>query len=557
MITTRPTAPASTDTTAATGITAGDTMEGTIRRRRIQIKFFWGNSRTKNMDDNKKRIAKNTLFLYLRTLISTLVGLYTSRVVLNTLGVEDYGVFGLVGGCVAMFTFLNSSMAGATSRFLTFELGRGNFERLRNTFSSAIMVHIFLGVVIALLSETIGMWFLVNKLVIPEGRMFAAQMILHTSVAGMLISMCIVPLGGCIVAHEHFQFYAYIELLNSFLKLGIVYLLTLVPFDKLVFYTFLQLGVTVLIAAINIFYCLRHFPETHFRFVYDRPVLKSLLSFSGWDLFGNMSVTMRDQGMNFIINMFFGVVFNAAASVAITVQGAIMGLSSNIKAAFRPQIIKQFSVGDYTGTVSLLYSSAKLSSLLLAIISVPAFFEMDTIMVWWLKNPPQYASLFCRILLIAAYFSNVMHNLDIGIHATGRMRRMSIFTGFCFLAHLPLLWVSYRMGLPVETNYYIMIVIYWFASGIKASLLRQYIPSFSICKLFSKVYIPVFAVIVITSACLLCLSHLVENQILHFLMVFGVAVAVGCLSSAYIALNAEQRRMVYSYLGQHFLRNKH
>lgn len=508
------------------------------------------------MDDNKKRIAKNTFFLYLRTLLSTLVGLYTSRVVLNTLGVEDYGVYGLVGGCVAMFTFLNASMSGATSRFLTFELGRKDFERLRNTFSSSIMVHLFLGIIIALLSETIGMWFLVNKLVIPEGRMFAAQMILHTSVAGILISMCSVPLGGCVVAHEHFQIYAYLELLNSFLKLGIVYLLKVAPFDKLIFYAFLMLGVTVLITFINIFYCLKNFPETHFRLVYDKPILKSLLSFSGWDLFGNMSVTARDQGMNFIINMFFGVVYNAAASVALTVQGSIMGFCSNIIAAFRPQIIKQYSIGDNAGTVSLLYSSAKMSSLLLAIISVPAFFEMDTIMVWWLKNPPEYASLFCRILLIAAYFSNVMHNLDVGIHATGRMKQMSVFTGFCFFSHIPLLWISYRLGLPVETNYYIMIVIYWFASGIKASLLRQYIPSFSIRSLFTKVYIPVLAVIVITSTCIISISGLVENQILHFLMVFVVAVVVGCLSSSYIALNTEQRRMVFSYIGQRFLRNK-
>lgn len=509
------------------------------------------------MDDNKKRIAKNTLFLYLRSLLSLIVGLYTSRVVLNTLGVEDYGIYGLVGGCVAMFTFLNSSMAGATSRFLTFELGREDFERLRNTFSSSIIVHLLLGIVIALLSETIGMWFLLNKLVIPEGRMLAAQIVLHTSVAGILVSICIVPLSGCIVAHEHFNIYAYLELLNSFLKLGIVYLLTVAPFDRLVFYTFLQLGVTTLITFINLFYCLKHFPETHFRFVYDKPILKSLLSFSGWDLFGNMSVTARDQGMNFIINMFFGVVYNAAASVALTVQGAIMSFCSNIIAAFRPQVVKQYSVGNYESSISLLYSSAKLSSLLLAIISVPFFFEMDTIMVWWLKNPPQYASLFCRILLIAAYFSNVMHNLDVGIHATGCMRQMSVYTGFCFFAHLPLLWISYRLGLPVETNYFIMIIIYWFASGIKALLLRKFIPPFSIRSLFTKAYIPVLAVIAVTSASVFFLSHLVENQLLHFITVFVVAITAGCLSATYIALNTGQRRMVFSYIEQRFIRNKH
>lgn len=502
------------------------------------------------MDDNKRGIAKNALFLYFRTLVSTLVGLYTSRVVLNTLGVEDYGIYGLVGGCVGMFTFMNASMAGATSRFITFELGRGNFERLRDTFSSAVMVHLCLGVVIAILAETVGMWFLMNKLVIPEGRMFAAQMLIHTSVIGLLISIGTVPLSGCVVAHEHFQFYAYTDLLSSFLKLGIVYLLTLASYDKLVFYAFLQLGVTVFMVGINITFCWRHFPETHFRYVWDKSILRSLLSFSGWDLFGNMSVTARNQGMNFIINMFFGVVYNAASSVALTVQGSIMAFCSNFNTAFRPQIIKRYSSGNNAESISLLYTSAKISALLLAIISVPAFVEMDTIMVWWLKNPPTSASLFCRILLVASCFNIIEHSLNAGIHATGRMRKMSVLTGLCFLGHLPLLWVGYKLGLPVELNYYIMILTYCCSSAIKAWLLRRYIPPFSIHSLLTQVYLPVWAVIIVTYVVIAVIASFVENEYIHFVVVFAVGIGVGCLSAAYIALNRSQRQMVYTSIRQ-------
>lgn len=504
------------------------------------------------MESNKRQIAKNSLFLYIRTLISTLVGLYTSRVVLNTLGVEDYGVYGLVGGCVGMFTFINASLAGATSRFLTFELGRGAFDRLKTTFSSAVIAHLALGIIIALLAETIGMWFLVNKLVIPEGRMFAAQLLLHTSVIGMLVTIGAVPLSGCIVAHEHFHIYAYLDLLGSVLRLLIVYLLVIADFDKLIFYTFLQLGVTILMTFINIVYCWRHFPETHFRFVWDVPILKSLLSFSGWDLFGNMSVTARNQGMNFIINMFFGVVYNAASSVALTVQGSIMGFSSNLITAFRPQIIKQYSLGNNGEAVGLLYSSAKLSALLLSILSIPAFIEMDTIMVWWLKNPPAYAALFCRILLVASCFNIVEHNLNIGIHAVGRMAFMSVATGVCFLLHLPLLWLSYRLGLPVETNYYIMILTYCGSSAIKAFLLHKYIGNFSICKLLTKVYLPVGAVIIITGTSVYVVSFFVENTLLHFLVVLAVGIIVGCISASYLALDKEQRQMAYSYINRRF-----
>ena len=259
---------------------------------------------------NNKRIAKNTIMLYIRMFISMLVGLYTSRVVLATLGVEDYGIYGVVGGVVAMMGFLNASMSGATSRFLTFELGRGDKDRLAKTFSSALIVHIAIAIIVFILAETVGLWFLCNKLNIPEGRMEAAHWVYQFSILATMLSITQVPYNATIIAHEKMDVYAYMEILNVSLKLLIVYLLCIGNFDKLILYASLMLAVSILIMMVYRIYAIRQFPEAHFHWIWDKTYLRPLLSFSGWDLYGNACVIARQQGTNFLINIFYGVVFN-------------------------------------------------------------------------------------------------------------------------------------------------------------------------------------------------------------------------------------------------------
>ncbi|MCI6985875.1 MAG: polysaccharide biosynthesis protein, partial [Bacteroidales bacterium] len=288
---------------------------------------------------NNKRIAKNTIMLYIRMFISMVVGLYTSRVVLATLGVEDYGIYGVVGGVVGMMGFLNASMSGATSRFLTFELGKGDKERLAKTFSSALIVHIAIAIIVFILAETVGLWFLCNKLNIPEGRMEAAHWVYQFSILATMLSITQVPYNATIIAHEKMNVYAYMEILNVSLKLLIVYLLTIGDFDKLKLYAVLTFAVSLIIMMIYRIYCLRHFKESRFHWVWDKTYLTPLLSFSGWNLYGNFGGIAGNQANNFVINSFFGVVMNAAASVAFTVSGIVTQFSSNAMTAFRPQII--------------------------------------------------------------------------------------------------------------------------------------------------------------------------------------------------------------------------
>lgn len=434
--------------------------------------------------NNNKRIAQNALFLYIRMLLSIAISLYTSRVVLQVLGEENYGIYGLVGSVVAMFTFLNTAMSGATARFLTHEMAKENKENLRDTFNSALIIHIGIALLILILAETIGLWFLHNKLVIPEERMFAAEIVYQLSVASMIITITQVPYNATIIAHEKMDIYAYVELLNVTLKLVIVYILLIGNFDKLILYATLVLCVSALIAFIYRIYCVKHFDETHIRFVYRPAIIKPMLGFSLWDLYGNMSVTSRQQGTNFILNMFFGVVLNAASGIATMVQGIISGFSGNILQAFRPQIIKSYAVKEYTRMENLISNAIKFSVLMLMIISVPLCIEIDYIMTLWLGDVPQYAPIFCRILLIMNIFGVINNILTISIHATGKVKTLSFMAGTIALLNLPIIYILFRsFTLSPEYAYYVLLCSAVLMIIIELVLIRSMIPSLNIIKI--------------------------------------------------------------------------
>lgn len=414
------------------------------------------------ISSNSKRIAKNTMALYIRMLLSIVVSLYTSRVVLQTLGVEDYGIYGVVGGVVAMFSFLNAAMSGATSRFLTFEMGKAkkdesstesiiksiNYDStsfttsapssitlslLQKTFSSAMIIHIGIALIVFVLAISIGLWFLNNKLVITEVRMTAAYWVYFCSILGMFVSVTQVPYNAAIIAHEKMDVYAYVELLNVFLKLGIVYLLLIGNFDKLILYAFLMLGVNVIVAVTYRIYCLKHYEETHFHFVFEKDILKPMLSFTGWDLLGHFGFSFRTQGANMIINMFFGATVNAAGSLASTVQSILFNFSSNVITAIKPQIIKRYSTGDYTGMSSLIYSGIKMSLLMMILMTLPMIVNIEFILKLWLKDVPEHTVAFCNIMLWANVVSAVSQIIYCGIQATGDLKKTSIIRNIVYI----------------------------------------------------------------------------------------------------------------------------
>lgn len=475
------------------------------------------------MTSGNRRIARNTLMLYIRMLLSMAVSLYTSRVVLGTLGVTDYGIYGVVGGVVGMFSFLNASMSGATSRFLTFEMGRGDTGRLKETFSSALIVHAGIALVVLLLAETVGLWLLMHKLVIPPDRLTAAHWVYQLSILSMAVSVTQVPYNASIIAHEKMDVYAYVEIANVTLKLLIVYLLTVGPFDKLIFYAGLVLAVSVVIALTYRIYCVRHFSECRFHFVWRPAILRPLLSFSGWDLYGNMSVMAREQGVNILLNMFFGPVLNAASGIATQVQGAVSSFVANIVMAARPQIIKSYAAGDISRMLTLIHQMIRLNFLLLLLLTVPILTELDFILKVWLRTVPQYAVIFCQFTLLFNFFSNMSFILVTGLHAAEKIKRPSLINGTLYLLVLPATYLSFRMDGASWFPYLFNVVAVFLGMLSNAWSLRLHVPQFSFRTFLVGDLLPCLGVMAFTLGALHLLSASLPQGWLRLVLVTAVS----------------------------------
>lgn len=497
-------------------------------------------------ESNNKRIAKNTIMLYIRMLLSMVVGLYTSRVVLQTLGVEDYGIYGVVGGVVSMMGFLNASMSGATSRFITFELGRGNIQRVRDTFSSAMIIHIGIALLVILLAETVGLWFLCNKLVIPEGRMTAAHWVYQCSIISAGVGITQTPYTAVVMSREKMDIYAYMELLNVSLKLGIVYLLVIGNFDKLILYAILTLAVSVFMAMLYRVYCIRKFEESRFKWVWDKGLLKPMMSFSVWDLYGNMSFSLVQQGRSFIVNMFFGVVVNAACGIATTVQGVLQGFSGNVVNAIRPQIIKSYASNDKERVQSLIINGTQYSTLLMMLICVPLILNMDSILNLWLGTVPKFASSFCILLLVNSIIGTISSYMIIGIHATGRVKTF-IVTGTLSLMQIPLLYIVFKNFIVVpDWMYYVQIGFSLLGSFTLSALLKHEIKELQLTRVYSSWLISLF----IGCVCVLPIFyiHIFESSLLQLIEQYIIYALMLCIATYMLLLNNSQRQKVKFYI---------
>lgn len=433
-----------------------------------------------NLSSKNKRIAKNAMFLYIRMFFSMAVSLYTSRVVLSALGVLDYGIWNVVAGVIAMFSFLNSSMTGATSRFITYELGKGDGQRLQSVFSSALTIHLCIAVLILILGETVGLWFLQNKLVIPEERMFAANIVYQFTILSTMASILQVPFNASIMAHEDMDVYAYVEIGNTVLRLGIVLLLMVIPFDKLITYGGLSIAVSILIISIYVVYCLRRYKGCRLALSADWNTLRPMLSFSGWDLYGNASVMARTQGVNMLLNMFFTATLNAASGIATQVQGAIMSFAGNVLQAFRPQVIRSYAEGNRQRMTNLICKASQYTTLLLLFFTIPLCVEIDYVLGLWLGNVPPYAAILCQYTLVFNVFANLSSCVISGIHATGKIKRPSVINGTLYLTVIPVTYAAYANGSEpqVAFAFNVCAVIIGMLSNVYT--LRLYVSEFSV-----------------------------------------------------------------------------
>ena len=498
---------------------------------------------------SNRRIAKNTVALYLRMFLTMIVGFYTSRVVLNTLGVQDYGIYGVVGGVIAMMGFLNAAMAGATSRFLTFELGRGDSERLAKTFSSALIIHMGIALVVMVLGETVGLWFLCNKLVIPPSRMEAAHWVYQLSIMSSMIGITQAPYDASIISHEKMNVYAYVEILNSLLKLAIVYLLVLGHFDKLKLYAVLTLAVSVTIMLIYRVYCLRHFKETHFHWVWDKAILKPLLSFSGWNIYGNFGSIVYQQGTNFVINFFFGVIMNAAVNVGLTIANVVNSFASNVMIAFRPQIIKHYAQGDVKAMQDLTIIALKVILIIYALVAIPTFIESDDLLAIWLVKVPKYSNIFCRLLLISIFFEVMRYILIIDIHSSGNVKLVSAFSGTIMSLVPVITFFLFKLGLPVEYAFITSIVSNLVLSLLNVYLIKHYIPSVEIQQYF-------IAIIQVTALCafVLYLCYITMSLLdMHYIrIVFTAMLSTSLLLTMayFLCFDKWQRRSIIDFINK-------
>lgn len=404
------------------------------------------------------RIAKNTLFLYFRQILIMLVSLYTVRVVLNVLGAEDYGIYNVVAGVVVLFSFVNNAMASSVQRYLTFFIGKNDAEKTQDVFSKSLVIHILICLILILLAETVGVWFLNTKLNIPAERSAAAFWCYQAAVITTLINIIRVPYNAVIIAYEKMSFFAWLGVIEAILKLAIVFLLIISPFDKLVAYSLLLTFVALVILAVYTLYCKRNFETAHYKKSSDKKLGKELISFSGWSLFGAAANVANNQGMNILLNLFTNVVVNAAMGIANQVNTAVYSFVGNFQTSFNPPLVKNYSSGNRNEFLKLLNRSSKWSFYLLWFITLPVFINCNYLLFLWLKNIPDYAISFVRLVLVLSLIDVFNNPLYTSINAFGNIKFytlvISVFKFFPFL----IVFILFKCGFPPEIVFYSQIL---------------------------------------------------------------------------------------------------
>lgn len=488
---------------------------------------------------NNKRIAKNTLLLYARMLFLMVISLYTSRVVLNTLGVEDYGINNVVSGFIGMLGFLSGSLGAASSRFITYDLGIGDMSTMKRTFGNIVTIHLLLAVIILIFGETIGLWFVLNKLQIPENRMTAAIWVYQFSIFSFMLSIVSVPYNATIIAHERMKAFAYISIVDAILKLLIVYLLVVIPYDKLIIYAILFFCIQIFDRVVYGVYCYKHFEETKTKLAFNKKLFKEIFSFAVWTMNGNLAVIGYTQGINVLLNMFFGPVVNAARGVAVQVQGVVTGFCNNFQMALNPQLTKSYAQNDLEHMQQLLKVSSKFSFFLLFIISLPLILEAPLVLKWWLGIVPEHTVNFLRLILCSSMLIALSNPLVVSVHATGKIKKFQVIEGTMLLCIVPIAYVLLKF-FDIRPEYV-------FCVHIAVEILTQYVRvrivlpmiSMKCIDYFKEVIVPIIKVIVITPILpLIAYNYIGQSVITFFIICFISVICVlggvyywGCLKS--------------------------
>lgn len=494
---------------------------------------------------DNKRIAKNTLMLYIRTLFVMVITLFTSRVILQSLGVEDYGIYNVVGGIISMLSFISSTLSTASQRYITFELGKGDAGNMNKIFSICLLLHFGLALIVALVAEPLGLWFINNKLLIPTERLTAAVWVFQFTVFSMIIMFLSVPFNALIVAHERMNAFAAISIVDAAMRLFIAYAILLCSSDKLIIYAFLMFVAQLTIQACYMIYCYRKFQESHYRHHWDRALVKEMGKFASWSVFGNLAFVSYTQGLNLLLGTFFLPEVNAARGIAVQVQSAVNHFVSSFQTAINPQITKNYAAGNVPAMISLVFRSSRFSFYLLMIMTIPILLETEILLKLWLKVVPKYSVPFLRIILITTWINSIANPLIISVKATGNIRKYESTIGGLMLLILPISYVFLRLGFPPITVFVVHLCMECIAMICRILITRSLI-HFSLRKYISELLIRISVVGLVAIIIPTLLYYHFEASLLRFFIICGVSVICSGFTILLFGLTKSEREFITS-----------
>ena len=502
---------------------------------------------------NTKRIAKNTVVLYIRMVLVMVVTLYTSRVVLKALGVDDFGLYGVIGGVVGLFSFLKTSMGKATQRFLNYEMVAEGGD-LKMVFRTSLTIHFLIAIALLVLAETVGLWFLNAKINIPEGRQFAANVVYQTTVVSICVAMIEIPFSADIIAHEKMAFFAVMSVLDALLKLGVAFIILNNDGDRLIVYGFLMMAITIINLLLYYFYCKKYYFEISLRPCFDKKRFKDIFGFVGWTLVGQMAVVGCNQGNNVLVNMFHSVAANAAFSVGHQVSHAITNLSGNFQTAFNPQITKSYAEGDYSYLKFLVFTTSKISYCLLFVAALPVAFNINFVLDIWLDKVPDLSNVFCILCMANAIINALSTPLNFSVLASGRIKWFQIVTFLVYFSDLVILYFLFKMGLPPATAMWVKVSIMVVILFVRLYFAHREIECIDFMSYLMQVLIPLTLMSVGSIAFAMVLHPFFKNLVLRIVLT-GVIVLINIILIWFVALNKSQRKSLVGIIYKK--RNKH
>lgn len=497
---------------------------------------------------NNKRLAKNTLYLYLRTMIVMIISLYTSRVLLQAIGVEDFGIYNLVGGITAMISFLNGTLADGTQRFITFEIGKGYVGRVNKIYSTCMILHIALAIIVVIVLEPIGVWFINNKLQIPADRLIASLWVFHFMLLQLFLSVISVPYNALIIAHEKMSAFAMVSVFESCIRLSISFvLMACSSIDRLVFYGFLLMISQLLIRSIYIYYCKHNFKTIKFKYEIDKPLIKEIGNFAIWTIIGNFAWICVTQGLNLLLGVFFQPAINAARGIAVQVQQALTTFVKNFQTAINPQITKTYAADQLDEMHTLIFRSSRLSFFLLMFPLIPIFVDAEIILHLWLKTVPNYTTEFIRIILLVSWFNTLGNPLAVGAKASGRIKKYELCSASAKLAVLPIGYITLYLGCQPYSVFVIYLIFEIIALVLNIIITRKLI-HFSLHQYTNECLARIIPVSIITIMVPLVLANFMAPSLLRFVFIVLSTCVIGGTAIYFIGLTKDELKFINAKL---------